>query len=400
MQVVHLIKYDTGGAAKACLRLHLELLKQGVESRVLVLYKTQNDEKLIDFRDYLSFSKNILYKIKNKVFELRNERKRKTLPFDKELFSFPDSPWKVEDHPLVKSADIIHLHWVSEFVNVSRFLEKVKKPVFWTFHDQEPYSNGYHYKLEEEECYNPITQSGREIRMKNFNGQKLNIVFPSNWLKSDFKKSVPTESKHKLIHLPNGIEPKQHKFIQQKEALIQLGLDEKTKHVLFISNPIDYERKGLNYLLSALGNVDQEFKLLLLGQKRSEIPGLKEIPHHFLGSGWDSNQMHLIYSAASIYVNPSLADNLPNTIMEALAAGCSVVAFNSGGIPELKRKNLAFYGVERKNAKELGSTINTLLGKKPDRNQIANESVAAFDIKAVSRELINHYREAIDNQFR
>ena len=40
------------------------------------------------------------------------------------------------------------------------------------------------------------------------------------------------------------------------------------------------------------------------------------------------------YNAADLFVIPSVSDNLPNTIMEALACGLPCVGFAAGGIPE------------------------------------------------------------------
>jgi glycosyltransferase involved in cell wall biosynthesis len=45
--------------------------------------------------------------------------------------------------------------------------------------------------------------------------------------------------------------------------------------------------------------------------------------------------MARVYSSADILVVPSLADNLPNVIMEALACGVPTAGFRVGGIPEM-----------------------------------------------------------------
>jgi len=42
-----------------------------------------------------------------------------------------------------------------------------------------------------------------------------------------------------------------------------------------------------------------------------------------------------IYNAVDLFVTPSLEENLPNTIMEAMACGIPCVGFNVGGIPEM-----------------------------------------------------------------
>jgi glycosyltransferase involved in cell wall biosynthesis len=41
------------------------------------------------------------------------------------------------------------------------------------------------------------------------------------------------------------------------------------------------------------------------------------------------------YAAADVFVTPAQQDNLPNTVLESLACGTPVVAFNIGGIPDM-----------------------------------------------------------------
>lgn len=49
----------------------------------------------------------------------------------------------------------------------------------------------------------------------------------------------------------------------------------------------------------------------------------------------ESRQMPELYRAASVMLNPSLVDNMPNSVLEALASGVPVVSTNVGGVPYL-----------------------------------------------------------------
>ena len=68
-----------------------------------------------------------------------------------------------------------------------------------------------------------------------------------------------------------------------------------------------------------------------------------------------------IYNAVDIYVTPSLQDNLPNTIMEAMACGVPCVGFNVGGIPEMIDHLHNGYVAEYKSSEDLANGIHWTL---------------------------------------
>ena len=83
--------------------------------------------------------------LKNKLLLFKQKKQLSKYPEPEELFSFPNSVWDITLHPKFKEADIIHLHWISGFVDYAKFFDKCDKPIFWTFHDFEPFSGGFHY---------------------------------------------------------------------------------------------------------------------------------------------------------------------------------------------------------------------------------------------------------------
>ena len=68
-----------------------------------------------------------------------------------------------------------------------------------------------------------------------------------------------------------------------------------------------------------------------------------------------------IYNAADVYITPSLQENLPNTIMEAMSSGTPCVGFNIGGIPEMIDHKLTGYVAEYKSSEDLAKGINWTL---------------------------------------
>jgi glycosyltransferase involved in cell wall biosynthesis len=51
----------------------------------------------------------------------------------------------------------------------------------------------------------------------------------------------------------------------------------------------------------------------------------------------DRDQMAALYRSASVVLNPSRVDNMPNSVLEAMASGAPVVSTNVGGVPFIAR---------------------------------------------------------------
>jgi glycosyltransferase involved in cell wall biosynthesis len=74
----------------------------------------------------------------------------------------------------------------------------------------------------------------------------------------------------------------------------------------------------------------------------------------------------MVYSAADICVVPSLQDNQPNTVLEAMACGTPVVGFDVGGIPEMVRPGITGALARAHDVKGLCTAIIDLLSQ-PER---------------------------------
>ena len=146
MKVLHITTHDFGGAAAAAHRLHLALRKSGLQSEFLVLYNTNK------FTDALTFnpkkSSFLLKKIARRFGVDQSERKmRQSLASNNriELFTSPDTIYNVFDFERLYDFDVIHLHWVADFIDFKTFFSKIILPVVWTFHDESPLLGGFHY---------------------------------------------------------------------------------------------------------------------------------------------------------------------------------------------------------------------------------------------------------------
>jgi glycosyltransferase involved in cell wall biosynthesis len=104
-----------------------------------------------------------------------------------------------------------------------------------------------------------------------------------------------------------------------------------------------------------------------------------------------------IYNSADTYVLPSLEDNLPNTIMEAMACGVPCVGFNVGGIPEMIDHQKNGYIADYKDINDLAAGIYTILSE-ADQDAIRHECRHKVELNysqhAVAMKYIEVYNQA------
>lgn len=108
-------------------------------------------------------------------------------------------------------------------------------------------------------------------------------------------------------------------------------------------------------------------------------------------------QMAHLYQSADIMINPSTIDNMPNSILEALACGVLVVTTNVGGIPYMVDHQKEAMLVEPYQAEAMYQAIESLLQSNELAENIAQagfEKVQAYQPQQVLPMLENIYRKA------
>jgi glycosyltransferase involved in cell wall biosynthesis len=141
------------------------------------------------------------------------------------------------------------------------------------------------------------------------------------------------------------------------------GLRGTDRALLFVADRVSNRRKGFAVLQEALAGLraPEGRRLVLFSVGRRAPEELAGHEHIALGPIENEELMAAIYSAADLFVAPSLQDNLPNTVLESLACGTPVVGSHTGGIPDMVRPGETGWLFETGNAEALRATLQEAL---------------------------------------
>lgn len=406
----------TGGAAVAANRLMEALNNNGEKARMLVRDKDTGDINVSEVPRRLLRKWTFIFE--RLIIFVRTFFRREHL-FEIDI---ANSGYDITKTKEFREADVIHLHWVNQGLlslgGVRKILDS-GKAVVWTMHDLWPATAICHYAGTcmrfKSRCHHcPLLPAGghdndlsaRVWRRKQrcYEGRNVQFVTCSRWLGGEARQSALLRGQD-ITCIPNAIDTRVFRPKDKAEARKAVGIGAVGNVILFVSQKVTDERKGMHYFIEAVRmlvgqhpEMRENTAIAVLGGHSEDI--VREIPLTTFPLGYISDDEAIVnvYSSADVFVLPSMQDNLPNTVMEAMACGVPCVGFKEGGIPEMIDHLTTGYVAAPADAADLAKGIWYVLNE-ADRDALRQNALrkvsARYSQRAVALKYIEVYNKAI-----
>ena len=397
----------TGGAAIAAGRLTEALKSHGIKAKMLVRDKQTDRISTVALGGGWKQVRKFVWE---RVVIWINSHFRRERLFSVDIANTGNDITRL---PEFKEADLIHLHWINQGMLSLKVIRKILasgKPVVWTMHDMWPCTGICHhartctaFHSECGACPMIYSQKRKDLSTRIFRQKQrlyasggIHFVTCSHWLEGMAKQSALLANQPVSV-IPNPISTTLFHPMKQTEARQKLALPTEGKLILFGSVKLTDKRKGIDYMVEACRllakqhpALKEQLALVAVGMHAAELQPLVPFKVHNMGYVREEHQLVEIYNAADLYVIPSLDENLPNTIMEAMACGTPCVGFPTGGIPEMIDHLRNGYLTKEHSAEQLAEGIYTLLTT-PAYESLSHEAVAKVNACYSERSVANQY---------
>ena len=419
MRVVHFNKVDNiGGAAKVAMRVHRYINGhvKGVDSTYVVQKKTVKDPKVVVLNGANRYLEDLI--IRKFITPCRTS-------LTNSLFTFSCVGEKGVGE-LFFGADVVaHIHWVENFLSLKNIYEIAGQgvPILITLHDEKPYTGGCHctfgcemFQYDCSGCIQLIEKSHKLVesvmrdKVDFFLSRKnIHLIAPSRWIKGQAQRSAVFRGAEIEV-IPHGVDTRIYNDRNRLAAKNKLGIDQDVTVVLFTANNCSATHKGFAHFLDMLRYcwLDERFselcdkgKLLLLIAGENVAIEDVGIPVRLLGYVEDECEMRDVYQASDILVNPTLADSFSLVSLEAMACGCVVAGFRTGGLVDFVTGETGRL-VAQKDSKALAQAVIDLVVDKALRIKLGNAGVAeverAYTLERQVCRYIECYSRLLENR--
>jgi glycosyltransferase involved in cell wall biosynthesis len=329
-----------------------------------------------------------------------------------EPFSDDRTPFATEVVDQCPGADILNLHWIANFVDLETFFSRVDVPVVWTLHDMNAFTGGCHYNVgcdrykstcgacpqlgsdDDRDLSRTIWQRKLAAYQSAIDEGQLQIVAPSRWLADEARQSSLFDDAPVHV-IPYGLDTTA--FQPRETAGVRQAIEIPAHHrvLLFVAQSTKNHRKGFDLLQEALGGLAADaVTLVSIGSHEPELE--VDFHHVHLGSIQSDLLLSVFYSLADVFVISSRQDNLPNTILESMACGTTVVSFDTGGIPDMVRPGETGWLAETGNVRALREAIELALSGDEVRKRMGRHCRAVVEEEYTLERQARQYRRLYD----
>lgn len=388
--VTHIAYKDDGGAGKAACRYHLALLDAGIESNMLVIWKNTRTARVFGLNECIGYRR-IIFLIKahieNRYLSLLKKISPKALH---PRYWYLKSIFRIENHPLVTQADIIHLHWIDRTLSYRRFFKRCTKPMVWSLHDLSPLSGSYHYQADRltinENVAAYIAQIKRDLLLAH---RMTACVTTQSYLTQ--AKDGAFFADAKKVYYP--ISPLVYHYRNEKQALRQkLQLPISKTIILFVAVDNASKRKGMHLLTPAITSLCHSWSDIVLLSVGNKTPSESLRQTIELGHITDESLLADIYNCADLLVTPAQEEAFGQTTLEALLCGLPVVSFATDGGRELIEDGMNGYICPDISVPALTHTVERALASHFCPQTIAQHAARKFSAKDETLKLIEIYQ--------
>lgn len=390
MKILHLSTSSTGGAGRAAMRMNAALCSIGQDSRIMYLSvpgTVQGDNESVINRGLIKRG------ISSGVTLIQREMVQSG--------SDPVTPMSfntISTHEILKDKpDIVHIHNFYNLFNFKTIVNLAREvKVVVTLHDQRMFTAGCHYSHKckgfQTTCSAcpQMTFGSRSIASAVFKRNmstlasstpQLDLMSPSRWLLEKARQNKVFE------RFPGAVIKNP---IPKYSVLEKRNYTDSILHIGFCSDLLSNPLKGLHILTQALEQLNRNFVLHLMGRNLEE----RQIPFgvkYRLHESRTENDLIDNFSKLDVLVVPSLEDNSPNVVGEALMCGTRVIGSDVGGLGELLRDA----GMETFNPDKPSQLTDILSRFEIQYSRIAT-SVSAkeiFSYQVIAPKVLDFYRE-------
>lgn len=248
------------------------------------------------------------------------------------------------------SPDLVHIHNWYNLLDLDLIDQIMNQyPTLFTLHDERLLTGGCHMTFgcsnylsacracpAERVIYGQTAKSKMKLNRVLYNHSPVHVVAPSQWLYDKVRGSISMGvdfSVYKVRNLVDSV------FTLNQDMRVNRDSKQELK-IVFIAANLNSNVKNLTCLFEALAEflsiqTKLRIKLTLIGGGKFKEFNLPSNLTLIQRASMSPRKILKEFENQDLCIVPSLSENRPNVIVEAMLAGTFVIASNVGGIPEL-----------------------------------------------------------------